>query len=116
MKTSIPTKADERKAIPIYSGFVRYFPDAMAAVAQLSKIGNDQHNPGKPLGWDRSKSGDEHDALMRHALEAGTFDTDGVRHSTKLAWRALAALQKELEAAGFVLLAPQPKKRKRRRG
>ncbi|NIV35231.1 MAG: hypothetical protein GWN58_38985, partial [Anaerolineae bacterium] len=60
-------------------------------------IGNDQHNPGKPLHWDRSKSGDELDALTRHLLEAGTIDNDNVRHSTKLAWRALANLQKELE-------------------
>ena len=115
-KTAMPISAADRKAAPLFSGLLRYFPDAMVAVAQLSKIGNDQHNPGKPLHWDRSKSGDEHDALMRHLLEAGGFDTDRVRHSTKTAWRALAVLQKELEAAGFVLMAPLPKKRKRRRG
>jgi hypothetical protein len=32
-------------------------------------------------------------------MERGTLDTDGVRHSTKVAWRALAMLQKELEAS-----------------
>ena len=94
---SLPTDAQERKSIPIYSGCLMYFPDAIAAVAELSRIGNDQHNPGQPLHWDRSKSSDEHDALMRHLMEAGTVDTDGVRHSTKVAWRALAALQKEIE-------------------
>lgn len=36
---------------------------------------------------------------MRHEIEAGTFDTDGHRHSTKVAWRALAQLQEELEKA-----------------
>ena len=36
-------------------------------------------------------------ALTRHLLEAGTIDTDGIRHSTKVAWRALANLQKEIE-------------------
>jgi hypothetical protein len=97
--SSLPTGAKERKRIPIYSGFLRYFPRAVAAVAELSLIGNDQHNPGKPLHWDRSKSGDEHDALCRHLLEAGKLDSDGVRHSTKLCWRALAALEKELEEA-----------------
>jgi hypothetical protein len=56
-----------------------------------------QHNPDKPLAWDRSKSGDELDALMRHLIDAGTIDTDGVRHSAKVAWRALANLQKEIE-------------------
>lgn len=95
---TLPTDAQERKNIPVYSGFVKYFPLAMIAVAELSKKGNDQHNPGKPLHWDRSKSGDETDALMRHLLEAGTIDTDGIRHSAKVAWRAMANLEKELEA------------------
>ena len=96
---TLPTDAKERKAVPIATGFIDYFPDAMAAVAELSRIGNDQHNPGQPLHWDRSKSGDESDALIRHFLERGTVDTDGVRHSAKVAWRAMALLQKEIEAA-----------------
>lgn len=94
----LPTEAAERKKLPIATGFVDYFPDAMVAVAELSRIGNDQHNPGKPLFWDRTKSTDEADTLMRHFLERGTRDTDGVRHSAKVAWRALALLQKEIEA------------------
>lgn len=96
---TLPTDAVERKGIPIATGFVDYFPDAMVAVAELSKVGNDQHNPGSPLHWDRSKSGDESDALMRHFVQRGTIDTDGVRHSAKVAWRAMALLQKELEEA-----------------
>lgn len=97
--STLPTNAKARKSIPLYSGLIKYFPDALAAVAELSRIGNDQHNPGQPLHWDRSKSSDEHDALCRHLWEAGTIDTDGVRHSVKVAWRALAALQKEIEAS-----------------
>lgn len=89
--------AKARKSVPLFSGLVSYFPSALAAVAQLSQVGNDQHNPGQPLHWDRSKSGDHHDCLMRHLFDAGTVDTDGVSHSTKVAWRALAALQLELE-------------------
>ena len=54
---------------------MEYFPDAMVAVAELSMIGNEQHNPGKPLHWDRSKSGDELDALTRHLIDAGTLQT-----------------------------------------
>lgn len=91
--------AKKRKATPLFSGCINYFPNALLAVAELSRIGNDQHNPGTPLHWDRSKSGDELDALARHLIDAGTVDTDGVRHSTKLAWRALANLQKEIERA-----------------
>ena len=95
--STMPTDAAARKKIPIASGFTDYFPDAIIAVAQVSFLGNEQHNPGKPLHWDRSKSGDEADSLMDHFMERGTFDTDGVRHSAKMAWRALALLQKEIE-------------------
>jgi hypothetical protein len=35
---------------------------------------------------------------MRHFMERGKRDTDGVRHRTKVLWRAAAALQKEIEA------------------
>jgi hypothetical protein len=97
---ALPTNATDRKNIPIYSGFVRYFPNAMAEVARLSKIGNDQHNPGSPLHWDRSKSGDELDALMRHLTDHAAnvpMDTDGVPHLAKVAWRAMAMLEKSLE-------------------
>lgn len=97
--TALPTDAKARKSIPIYSGFLKYFPLAVAYVAQVSKRGNDQHNPGQPLHWDRAKSGDELDAAARHLLEAGSFDSDGVRHSGKNAWRSMANLQKELEEA-----------------
>ena len=87
----------QRKETPIFSGVLRYFPDAMADVAKCSFAGQQQHNPDKPLAWDRDKSGDELDSLTRHLMEAGTIDTDGVRHSAKVAWRALANLQKEMQ-------------------
>lgn len=92
-----PMNAQQRKEHPIYSGFIKYFPKAMMEVAHLSKVGNDQHNPGKPLHWDRSKSGDELDALARHLKDAGTRDTDGEWHDTKVAWRGMANLEKLLE-------------------
>ena len=89
----------ERKATPVFSGVLKYFPDALREVARCSQAGNDQHHPDTPLHWDRAKSTDELDALTRHLLEAGTMDSDGIRHSTKVAWRSLANLQKELELA-----------------
>lgn len=95
--TALPSNAEERKAVPIFSGVLAYFPRALAAVAECSRVGNEQHNPGSPLHWDRAKSGDELDALARHLLQAGSVDLDGVRHTAKVAWRALAALEKELE-------------------
>ena len=92
-------KAEERKATPIYSGVLKYFPDALKEVAKCSFRGQQQHNPDKPLAWDRSKSGDEYDALMRHLLDSSKedYDTDGTLHLAKVAWRALAGLQKHLE-------------------
>lgn len=96
--TTLPTDAAERKEYPVITGVLDYFPDAIVAVAHISFIGNQQHNPGQPLNWNRSKSGDEADTIGRHMLQRGTRDTDGQRHSAKLAWRALANLQKEIEA------------------
>ena len=96
--TTLPTGGAERKTYPIASGVLDYFPDAIAAIAHLSYVGNEQHNPGQPLHWDRSKSMDEADTLMRHFLQRGLLDVDGLRHSAKMAWRALALLQEEIEA------------------
>lgn len=93
----LPSEVKARKNVPLFSGCLMYFPDALCAVAELSRIGNEQHNPGKPLHWDRSKSSDELDALARHLLDVGTDDTDNVMHDTKVAWRALANLQKSIE-------------------
>lgn len=90
--------AAARKATPICTGVLDYFPDALAEVARVSKIGNDQHNPGQPLHWAKEKSRDEADSLVRHLLDRGKRDSDGQRHSAKVAWRALALLQREIEA------------------
>ncbi len=96
--TTLPTTAAERKKFPIATGVLDYFPDALAAIANVSHSGNEQHNPGKPLHWDRSKSGDEADTLIRHFMQRGLTDSDGIRHTAKMAWRALALLQKEIES------------------
>jgi hypothetical protein len=90
--------AKERKERPVVTGVLDYFPNAILEVAYCSYVGNDQHNPGQPLHWDRSKSTDEADALVRHLAARGSLDDDGVRHSAKVAWRALALLQKEIES------------------
>lgn len=95
--STLPTEASERNAIPMADGLLYYFPAALAAVAKVSKVGNDQHNPGEPMHWARGKSTDHENKILRHLVDAGTVDTDGTRHSAKLAWRALALLQQELE-------------------
>jgi hypothetical protein len=96
----LPVDAKERKNIPIATGVIDYFPAALAEVAKVSFEGNKQHNPGQPLHWARQKSTDQADTIIRHFLERGKVDADGMRHSAKLAWRALALLQLELEAEG----------------
>lgn len=95
---SLPRDSKERKQTPVTTGVLDYFPDAIAEVARVSFVGNQQHNPGEPLHWAREKSTDHADCIVRHLLERGTFDADGMRHSAKLAWRALALLQLEIEA------------------
>jgi hypothetical protein len=96
-KSALPTDDATRKNAPVFRGAVSYFPRALAAVATLSKVGNDKHNPGQPIHWSQDKSNDHADCLMRHLADAGTVDTDGCRHSVKVAWRALALLEIELQ-------------------
>ena len=90
--------AAERKATPVFSGVLKYFPNALKEVSRCSKAGNDQHHPDKPLHWDMNKSKDELDALTRHLIDhsVNPVDTDGMLHLTKVAWRALAALERHL--------------------
>jgi hypothetical protein len=91
-------EAKKRKEYPIYEGFIKYFPRAIREVAHLSFVANEQHNPGTPVHWDKTKSTDNTDAMMRHLLDSleEEFDTDGIRHSVKIAWRAMARLEVEL--------------------
>ncbi len=96
-KMSLPADAAERKCIPITSGVLDYFPLAIAEVAKASYAGNQQHHEGSALHWDKSKSTDHSDCISRHLIDRGKVDSDGIKHSAKLAWRALALLQIELE-------------------
>ena len=80
MNKALPTDAKARKTYPMYSGCILYFPHALAAVAHLSYLGNQQHHPDKPLHWDMDKSADELDALIRHIID---------EEWDQVAWRAL---------------------------
>lgn len=96
-----PSDSAARKGLPVVTGVLDYFSGALAAVAAISKYGNDKHNPGEALHWSRGKSNDHADAIGRHLIDRGLIDPDtGMRHSAELAWRALALLQVELEEAG----------------
>jgi hypothetical protein len=98
-----------RKGMPVFSGALAYFPDAFLALAECSLISNAKHCPGEPLHWARDKSTDDLEALTRHLTDRAkgvVFDTDRIRHLTKVFWRAGAALQKEIEGDHGVTLAP----------
>lgn len=94
---ALPTDAQERKDIPIFSGLLKYFPLAQLGKALLSKRGNDQHNPGEPLHWAREKSSDHPDCSIRHMMDTGLIDNDGFPHSLKAAWRADANAELDME-------------------
>jgi hypothetical protein len=108
-----PDGDKQRKSIPIFTGCVLYFPNALAAVAEVSVAGNRQHNPGEPLHWARGKSMDHYNTALRHLIDHASgarFGADGKRHLAQAAWRVLAALQLDLEAEAYMNDA-QPKDR-----
>jgi len=86
---------NNRKGMPVYSGVLTYFPDALKEVSKCSLEGNNQHHKDKPLHWDKNKSIDNEDALVRHLIDHANnpMDDDGILHLAKVAWRGLAALQ-----------------------
>ena len=91
-----PSDAKARKAIPVATGCVDYFPDALAAVAEPRVSATTSIIPAsRCIGTVRSRP-TRPNLLMRHFVDRGTVDSDGVRHSAKVAWRALALLQKEM--------------------
>lgn len=94
---SLPTDAEKRNEYPMADGLLDYFPNALAEVSRLSLIATQQHHQGEDMHWQRGVSMDHRNKIVKHLIDAGKFDTDNVRHSAKLAWRALANLQQELE-------------------
>jgi len=91
--------AQDRKTYPIREGLFGYFFNALARVARVSFIGNQQHNPGQPLHWARGKSTDQMDCMLRHA---GEFDENDFSDASEdagaaMCWRALAVFEIYLE-------------------
>lgn len=103
--TTLPTDSNDRKNYPLLSGCLKYFPAALASVANVSKLGNDKHNPGEPLHHAREKSTDHGDCIARHLMDTedllSAFSQDNSTISpdqillevSQLAWRALAYSQ-----------------------
>lgn len=101
-KNKQSTLLPNKKSMPLFSGCLTYFPDALLAIAEHSKKGNEKYNSGERLHWAKDKSKDHADSLARHLVEIGPnwdkLDPElGSLHATALAWRALALLQTVLD-------------------
>lgn len=95
---NVKSESQIRKETPVWSGVLRYFPDAINAVARVSFKGNEKHNPGEPLHWARGKSMDQEDSAVRHIMTPDAIDSDtGETELAHAAWRILAALQLQQE-------------------
>jgi hypothetical protein len=100
MSTKLPTDPAARKRLQLFTFMFGYFPDSWLAIVDVARAGNDQHNPGEPLHWARGKSMDQMNAVFNHLFDYGSGerkDTDGCYHLAKLAWRAMAQLQLDIE-------------------
>lgn len=110
---ALPTDDETRKTIRIWQGCFKYFPDALAAVAQLSKLANEQHNPGQPMHWAKEKSTEELDSMFNHLADIASQgddsrDVEGALHAVKVAWRALANVQRLADQGVNVFAEPVP--------
>ena len=120
-KMTLPTDSNERKEYPLFRGVLKYFPAALSGIANISKKGNDKHNPGEEMHHARSKSPDHGDCIIRHLIDTadllasleradGTVTQENVLHEVnQLAWRALAFSQDLHEKFGAPM-APGAKK------
>ena len=101
LKFKIDMKKEiNRKEFPMYRGLRKYFPDALFEVSNVSFRATQQHHPNKEMHWNKEVSNDHLDCLERHLNDHAKgikFDEDGSRHLAKVVWRALGALQIELE-------------------
>jgi hypothetical protein len=112
------SESAKRKGMPLFSGFLQYFPKSCLAVSEHSRKGNDKHNPGQPLHWAKAKSQDHADCVGRHLIDIGpewdaVDDETGSLHAVALVWRAHALLETVLEAkaAGLTVREHQARQR-----
>lgn len=112
-RATLPEDSTKRKEHPMYTGLLKYFPAALAGVAKVSKVGNEKHQPGKPMQHARGKSADHEDCILRHLVDlsedrghgAGR-DENGIAQVLYIAWRSLALAQEWLEKNDGAPVAP----------
>lgn len=119
MRMTLPSDSAERKKYPVLSGFVKYFPAAIAEVARISHEGNEKHNPGQELHWARGKSTDHGDCIIRHTIDLEDLKSViatgfvvrevvdmAIAEAACRAWRAMAELQELCEVHKGAPTAP----------
>jgi hypothetical protein len=113
---SILPKDDKlRKGLPLLKQ-LGYFAKALREITKVSVVNNVRYNPDRDpadINWNRGKSMDQTGSLFRHLFEhefggevfeevapeiAKVTGIDRVYVLAELAWRALAALELEIEA------------------
>jgi hypothetical protein len=104
LRSTAARTSSERKAQPIATGVLAYWPKTMAALSEVSRRGNDKHNPGEPLHWARDKSTDEADCTVRHIVDALSdpdgvlaLNEDGSPHLLAALWRLASWCERALE-------------------
>lgn len=120
MKMTLPTDSAIRKDVPIYSGFIVYFPAAIAGAAKVSVAGVKQHGLAQ-LGHNRGKSADHPDCVFRHMMDAADLlasrrrgpvteseeDIDRIlTEASQAVWRVCAWSQELHEKFGRAPMAP----------
>ncbi len=110
------TESQKRKLQVVFDGCFQYFPRALKAVGNFSRLGNDKHNPGQPLHWAKEKSQDQANCVGRHLLDigpewVGVDEEFSVPHAVPLAWRSLALLETVLEAQELGITPAELQKR-----
>jgi len=95
---SLVEDAEARTEYPMAEGLLDYFPNALAEVSRLSFRATQQHHPDEGMHWDRTKSLDHRNKILRHLVDTHTVDDKGNDHWAMVCWRALAGYQEYLEA------------------
>lgn len=105
---TLPQDSEERKLYPLFTGVMRFFPAAVAAVARHIKRGADKHCNGRVV-WRRGTSDDHEDCILRHLMDLADkrremqgevgyarmqqLYAEACEEAAAIAWRALALCQ-----------------------
>lgn len=105
-RPSLPEDDATRATYPMADGCLDYFPNALAEVSKISFEGNQKHNPGEPMHWNRGKSLDHRNKIIRHTVESKGDSELAIYHAAQAAWRCLAHLQQMIERVRGAPLSP----------